>query len=309
MFVVRNYVTTFGTLACALGIGYFMQNGSSAQPDGAQGSVTVASNTGQASVLAGLDSIELTSSSPTESLPNDTLSPPSPARLSPAWPKSGAECTLSARAYPVAGASARLNISAPCHGGERVEIRHSGLTLTQKTNDMGFLDLTIPALSEYAIFLISFEDQTGTVATTHISDIDRFNRIALQWRGGSSMQIHALEFGAFYGQPGHVWADPAAQGAGNVVHLGGSGYGDAQNVEIYSFPADQSDQSGTISLSVEAEVTEANCGRELSVQSLELRSDNRLRSRDLTLAMPDCSQAGEFLVLNNLLSDLTIAAK
>ena len=64
-----------------------------------------------------------------------------------------------------------------------------------------------------------------------------------------------------------------------------------------------------IDLTVEAEVTEANCGQTLNVQALELLSDRRLRSRDMSLTLPDCSQAGEFLVLNNLLSDLTIAAK
>jgi hypothetical protein len=56
-------------------------------------------------------------------------------------------------------------------------------------------------------------------------------------------------------------------------------------------------------------VTEANCGQTLSAQSLELGADRRLRSRDLILNLPDCSQAGEFMVLNNLLQDLKVAAK
>lgn len=308
MFVVRNYVTMCGTVACALGIGYMMQNGTAAQPDAATQGVSVASAE-QASVLAGLDSFALTSS-PSADATQASVSPTKrTVQITPGAQRKRGNCALSARATALPGATARLAIKAPCHGNERIEIHHSGLTVTQMTDDRGALTLTIPALSEYAIFLVSFADQTGTVATTHVTDIAQYDRVALQWQGDTSLQIHALEFGASYGAQGHVWADEKANGAGTVVHLGHAGFGDAKNIEVYSFPAGQSDQSGSIALTVEAEVTETNCGRDLNVQSLELRADRRLRSRDLTLALPDCSQAGEFLVLNNLFQDLTIAAK
>ncbi|WP_108860566.1 hypothetical protein [Ruegeria sp. Alg231-54] len=307
MFVIKNYVTTGGTVACALAIGYLMQNGSPAQSDGAQAPVTVAA-ANQSSVIAGLEGIVLTSSLPAADATTDIKASRralQPARSTPSDQKS---CTLSARAKSVPGAAARLTVKAPCHGNERIEIHHSGLTVTQRTDKNGALDLTIPALSEYAIFLISVDDQTGTVATTHIPDLANYNRIALQWQGETDLQIHALEFGASYGTAGHVSSNPDAKGAGKVVHLGQQAFGDAQNIEIYSFPAGETSQTGSIELTVEAEVTEANCGRDLAVQSLELRGDRRLRSRDLTLPMPDCTQAGDFLVLNNLLQDLTIAA-
>ncbi|WP_109313770.1 hypothetical protein [Ruegeria sp. AU67] len=307
MFVIKNYVTTGGTVACALAIGYLMQNGSPAQSDGAQAPVTVAA-ANQSSVIAGLEGIVLTSSLPAADATTDIKASRralQPARSTPSDQKS---CTLSARAKSVPGAAARLTVKAPCHGNERIEIHHSGLTVTQRTDKNGALDLTIPALSEYAIFLISVDDQTGTVATTHIPDLANYNRIALQWQGETDLQIHALEFGASYGTAGHVSSNPDAKGAGKVVHLGQQAFGDAQNIEIYSFPAGETSQTGSIELTVEAEVTEANCGRDLAVQSLELRGDRRLRSRDLTLPMPDCTRAGDFLVLNNLLQDLTIAA-
>ena len=37
-------------------------------------------------------------------------------------------------------------------------------------------------------------------------------------------------------------------------------------------------------------------------------TNSRLRTQDLTLAMPDCQATGDFLVLNNLLENLKIAA-
>ncbi|AXT27763.1 hypothetical protein D1823_15030 [Ruegeria sp. AD91A] len=305
MFVVRNYVTMCGTVACALGIGYLMQNGSPAQPAGAQQGVDVASASEQSSVLSGLDGIVQTSATVSDAIPGNAT-PVSRAVPAPSRPS---DCSISARAVAVPGAMARLSLKAPCHKNERVEVHHSGLTVSQKTNESGALDMTIPALSEYAIFLISFENEAGTVATTHVTDIAEYDRVALQWQGDTELQIHALEFGASYGSSGHVWDDASAKGAGEVLRLGQAGLGDTKNVQVYSFPAGTTDRSGTIDLTVEAEVTEANCGHTLNVQALELLSDRRLRSRDMSLTLPDCSQAGEFLVLNNLLSDLTIAAK
>ncbi|MBO9446009.1 hypothetical protein [Ruegeria sp. R14_0] len=306
MFVIKNYVTTGGTVACALAIGYLMQNGWPAHSEEAQVQSDVVAN--QSSLIAGLQDVVLTSSSP--DLDATPGARPVQRALQPSrsTPSAPSKCALSARAHAAPGASARLIVKAPCHGNERIEVHHSGLKVTQKTDRNGRLDLTIPALSEYAIFLISVDDQTGTVATTHIPDIADYTRIALQWQGDTDLQIHALEFGASYGSAGHVSADTDTDGAGEVVHLGQSGFGDAQNIEVYSVSASQGGQSGAIELTVEAEVTDANCGRDLAVQSLELREDRRLRSRDLTLTMPDCTQTGEFLVLNNLLQDLTIAA-
>jgi hypothetical protein len=306
LFVIKNYVTTGGTVVCALAIGYLMQNGIPAGPNGSQDleAVTTAQNAG----VSGLQDIVLTSSSPAPKTGQIASSTQRSLKPSRSTPSDRAECGLSARASAVPGAAARLIVKAPCHGNERIEVHHSGLTVTQETDANGTLDLTIPALSEYAIFLISLEDQKGTVATTHIPDIGQYSRVALQWQGETDLQIHALEFGASYGDAGHVSAGADTQGTGNVVHLAQPEFRDARNVEVYSFPAAQSHQSGSIELTVEAEVTAANCGQDLSVQSLEFREDQRLRSRDLTLSFPDCSRTGEFLVLNNLFQNLTIAA-
>ena len=306
MFVIKNYVTTGGTVVCALAIGYLMQNGIPAGLNGSQDREVAAAE--QNGVVSGLEDIVLTSSTPTPG--SDQITSSTQRRLKPSrsTPSDRADCGLSARARAVPGAAARLIVKAPCHGNERVEVHHSGLTVTQETDANGTLDLTIPALSEYAIFLISLGDQKGTVATTHIPDIGQYSRVALQWQGETELQMHALEFGASYGGAGHVSAGSDRQGAGSVVHLTQSAFHDARNVEVYSFPAAQSHQSGSITLTVEAEVTEANCGQDLNVQSLELRNDRSLRSRDLTLSFPDCSRTGEFLVLNNLLQNLTIAA-
>ena len=306
MFVIKNYVTTGGTVACALAIGYLMQSGSAQQPSADPSGARVASISEQGADLAGLQSVVLTSSSPTEAhneiKPKSSLPAPEQSRLP-------SNCDLSARALAVPGANARLRVKAPCHANATIEVHHNGLVFSTETDALGGLNLTVPALSEYAIFLISLPDGKGTVATTHVPEINDFNRIALQWQGKTELQLHALEFGAGYGEKGHVWTGSEAGGEGSVIHLGQGGSDIARNIEVYSFPIQSATETGSITLSVETEVTEANCGKPLNVQSLEWRADQRLRSRDLTLDMPGCETAGDFLVLNNLFTDLTIAAK
>ena len=305
MFVIKNYVTTGGTVACALAIGYLMQSGSAQQPNAEPSGERVASLSEQDSALTGLESVVLTSSSPTETRPKDLSQS---IRSAPETSRLPSNCDMSARAMAVPGANVRLRVKAPCHANETIEVHHNGLVFSTETDALGGLNLTIPALSEYAIFLISLPDEKGTVATTHVPEINSFNRVALQWQGETDLQLHALEFGAGYGEEGHVWSGSQTGGAGSVIHLGQGGSDVARNIEVYSYPIETATEAGSITLSVETEVTEANCGKPLSVQSLEWRAE-RLRSHDLSLDMPGCEAAGDFLVLNNLFSDLTIAAK
>lgn len=78
--------------------------------------------------------------------------------------------------------------------------------------------------------------------------------------------------------------------------------------EVYTFPSAKSVQDGVVDLSVEAEVTNTNCGLEIEAQTLEMTSNGQMKAHDLTLAVPDCGAIGTFLVLNNLVSDLKVAS-
>ncbi len=306
MFVIKNYVTTGGTVACALAIGYLMQNDTALHPKADPVSDGVAVASAQSMGLVGLEGVVLTSASPSQatiaSVPRSSL----PLAVQP---RPSSNCNLSARATTIADANVRLRVKASCNAEEVVEIHHSGLIFSAMTDASGRLDIDVPALSEYAIFLISMEDQNGTVATTHVPELTQFERVALQWRGETDLQLHALEFGASYGEDGHVWSGAESGGAGSVTHLGFGETAQARNIEVYSFPTHSSEDSGAIELSVEAEVTEANCGQNLDVLSLQLRADQRLQTLETTLNIPDCDAVGDFLVLNNLFQDLTIAAK
>ena len=79
--------------------------------------------------------------------------------------------------------------------------------------------------------------------------------------------------------------------------------------EVYTYPRFGAGAGGDIVLSVEAEVTMRNCGQEIEAQALETQQDGRIQTKNMALAVPACDAVGNFLVLNNLLQDMKIAAR
>lgn len=172
----------------------------------------------------------------------------------------------------------------------------------------------MPALAPKALFIASFDNEAGATATVEVPALPFYDRVALQWRGDSGLQLHAREFGAAYFTEGHVWAASAgdmgrtAKGIGGfLTRLGNPDAPAPRLAEIYSFPAGAARKSGEVAVSVEAELTDANCGKAVEAQTLELRGEDGLRVHDLALELPACDSVGDFLVLKNLIEDLKIA--
>lgn len=226
------------------------------------------------------------------------------------------DCNISLTAEPRAGAVVGLALSAPCFGDERVTIHHQGMMFTALTDADGQLSVDVPALSENALFVAAFDSGEGVTVRADVPALPFYDRVVLQWKGDAGLQLHAREFGADYFTEGHVWAASAgdlgrtARGEGGFMTVLGDQ--DAANpllAEIYSFPIGTARMGGTVALSIEAEVTPANCGTKVEAQTLERHQSSLTRARELTLDMPDCDDASGFLVLKNLVEDLKIAAR
>ena len=227
-----------------------------------------------------------------------------------------AECGPTMTASPAPLAMVTLSLTDPCRPETRVTFHHQGMMFQVVTDDTGSVTLTVPALSRDALFIADFVEGMGAMATVEVPDLADYDRAVLQWRGDEGVQLHALEFGAAYGGPGHVWVEAAGdvQAAmtgtgGTLVRLGDPSIDPALMAEVYTFPTGQTRQSGTVALSVEAEVTPRNCGREVMAEGLQVRADGSIHGTDLVLSMPGCDAVGELLVLKNMLEDLTLAAR
>ncbi len=224
------------------------------------------------------------------------------------------DCSIALSVVPEAGAMVRLYLDAPCNRDQRVTIQQGALAYTAQTDGDGLLEQAIPALTTEPSFYAYFADKAGAKATAKVPDAADYERVALSWQGDAGLQLHAREFGADYGEAGHVWAQaprtPSAairmQG-GYLVSLGDADTLEPRQVEIYTFPREGVQKSGAVRISVEAEITAANCGRDVQGMSIQTGPNDRPTATQLTLAVPECDAVGDFLVLNSLLRDLKVA--
>jgi len=300
MLNTRLMVLSGVTFAAVLGIGFSMQNGITARHW--QSDISPVAAADEADLV--LQDITLTSTAPM----GTRLSAERDSLPEKAMPVDGS-CTVTAQASAAPMANVNLEFSAPCHANERVTVHHSGLMFTGTTDGDGHLSVLVPALTTTAVYIVELASGSGAVATAQVNGLDQVDRVALQWTGNSGFEIHAREFGAEYGQAGHIWSgvdNPSR--ASQVLRLGDAHQLAPRMVEVYSFVREMADSSGTVALSIEAEVSAINCGREISAQTLELRDHRKLKTRDLVLSMPNCNAIGDFLVLNNLVEDLRIVA-
>ncbi|MQQ08262.1 hypothetical protein GFB49_07345 [Epibacterium sp. SM1979] len=215
-------------------------------------------------------------------------------------------CEITLDTQPSVNAMVELAMSAPCSSNQGVTVHHSGMIFKIALDVEGRATVVLPALKERAVFLVETSDGHSASAVETIADFSAFDRVVLQWGGTGGFELHAREFGASYGETGHVWSGAASNGAGAVYLLGDASLHSPLMAEVYSLPKGIT-ASGPVELTVEAEITDLNCDQTLAAQTLDLR-DGTLRSRDLVLNMPSCDANGDFLVLNNLVENLTIAA-
>lgn len=333
-------ITAVGTLACAVGIGFVMQNGEVAELR--YGAAPVATEElkvqsalpfdafpipdvsfSRAEPALAVSEIILTSADVQTLRAVPTLEEPvliAASGVSPLYQPAAPEsrpklvCPVRLSAAPFAAAMVKLSLTAPCMQNERVTVGHNGLMFTETTSAFGGLDMTVPALAEQAIFDITFVNGHTTSAEAAVPSIKLFDRIAVQWTAGNTVQLHAREYGANYGDSGHVWAGAMRDisvvmdnAGGFLTRHGDSSAADAMMAEVYTYPVAMTQEDGAIAFSIETEVTAANCGREVKATALKLMSGTMLPRRTVSLSVPGCSAIGNFLVLNNPLQDLTVA--
>ncbi|MEO8240736.1 MAG: hypothetical protein ABI832_00420 [bacterium] len=198
-------------------------------------------------------------------------------------------------------------LTAPCHKLERIVLRHDGLAVTGRLDGEGRLAMTVPALAPDGQVDVLFGDGSKAHAALAIPEAATLRRFGVQWQGGTAFLLHGFENGADFGQIGDISAtNPGVAGDGGGGFLTVLGDANVENpllAQVYTFPADSAVH---INVMLEASVTQQTCGHDLLGETMS-SSGGQTTFTDLTLAMPDCSGIGDFLVLNNLASDRKIA--
>lgn len=189
---------------------------------------------------------------------------------------------------------------APCAKDSRVILRHAGLAVSAHTTATGALSIMVPALASAGVVSVTLKDGTTAESSAPV-EMAGLRRFAVQWLSDDAIQMQIYENGAAFGAPGNVSA-ARPQGAGTLAALGDNRADLPLMSEIYTFPSSPI----PVQVTLEAEVTQGNCGHEVLGQTLE-SMDGTVKTSDITLTMPGCEAVGDILVLNNLAGDTTLA--
>lgn len=240
--------------------------------------------------------------------------------LSP--PEADADVTVEVDCTPVMdlnlapAATVAVSISAPCHLETAFTMHHQGMMFTAMTDDEGQADFDVPALAEEAVLIAAFADGNGAVESIPVSDFANYERAVLQWQGETSVMLSAYEGGSAFGDTNHIHAgNPGnlerltAEEGGFLIRLGKADAADPLIAEVYTFPSTPIDAAYDVTLVAEAEITEANCGQDLSAQSIQISPNAENAALDLSLTMPECDAIGDVLILQNMFRDLTLASR
>ncbi len=181
-----------------------------------------------------------------------------------------------------------VKLAAPCHPMERLHLVQGPLDVSLWLDAEGGWNGFLPALS--ATPAVDFRLPNGEVVTaqTEVPGAAAVNRVVLLWTGAAEVHLNAYEYGSDYDGAGHVQArmprTPDTPLGGYLLSYGGVDEG--AHAEIYSAPTGM---TGT-RFDLEAPVTAATCGRDLSATVVQIRAGQIGAPVPVTLAMPDCDQ-------------------
>ena len=188
-----------------------------------------------------------------------------------------------------------------------MEIRHAGIAFALETGADGRLDADLPAMTSDAAVEVIFADGTVIGSRAMVPDAARVKRIAIAAEAWATLSLHAFEFGARRGGPGHVFSGSGYLRAGALHRLGDSGIEAPRVAEVYTFPAGRFGYLGGVTLRIEAEVTAANCARDVAAQVVRSSGSGLPERTRLRLSMPSCEATGDILVIEAPSIELRIA--
>ena len=220
-------------------------------------------------------------------------------------------CALWLVVTPDAGAMLDMSLFAPCDGGAVVRVSHAGLHFNAQIAADGQLMLAVPALEVDAELTVAFADGRTAVDATQVEDAMLYDRVAVAWEGPAVLNVNAYEFGADFGSANHIHpgnaATPRDVARGFLTLLGDSALETPALAQVYSFPTGLSARMGQVALELEVAVTGESCARSLRIETLESLAGSMAETREISIDMPECDGLGGYLVLKNLLPELTIA--
>ena len=332
-----------GTFACAIGIGFFMQQGQAAVPEAEQ-TLDVAVKPIDAPIktqtlvapqtasliptLAPITNVQSTASQAGSASTSDedggatrrvtelAETSPDAAPTRPVGDEvAGAVCDVAMTGADARAAMVEVTLTAPCAVDQIATIHHEGMMFSVELDSTGQAKFEMPVLNENALIIAALEGGEGAVLTHQVPTLATYDRVVVQWKGNIGVELHAREWGADYGEAGHVWHG-AARDAGAVSYqvgfltrLGAVGGDTPLVADVYTFPTEMTEDEGSIQMSVETEINMVNCAKDITAQTIQISPYAERIVHDLELALPDCDAVGDFVLLPMPVEDIKLASR
>jgi hypothetical protein len=209
----------------------------------------------------------------------------------------GDNCAPTLALSAAEGAMIDLALFAPCDPGERIVVRHSGLSFTTQTGLDGRLALRLPGLDSKALVAVYFEGSAVALASVDLPGMAEVSRFVFQAAHPVEFELRAEEGGTFYsggvGQPG----------SGRILTLGSASVAQPIIAQVYT---SSGPDLTSAELSVEVRINARTCSRSF-VAETQLSQGGSAVSANVPIAIPLCGTSGDILVLKNLVPDPTLA--
>lgn len=220
-------------------------------------------------------------------------------------------CSVWLVVTPAESAMLDMSIYAPCDNGGEIEVSHAGMSFNTRIGADGQLMSQIPALTQEAMITVTFADGRVQSDSTFVDDLQQHDRVVMQWAAPAEFVLHAYEFGAEYGDAGHVYAansrEPSASDRGFMTVLGDASLENGQRAQVYSYPVGESVHSTAIRVEVEVPITSAVCGQAVDAMAMNMHLGEDMRQHEINLVMPDCDGAGGFVILQDIMPNQAVA--
>lgn len=192
-------------------------------------------------------------------LPGDAAQP------SPALARSAAACDAPALSLsPEGGGLTQISFESSCRAGELVSITYADATFVERLDADGRMKATVDCFAgDAAPITIFFEDGTSVVRQPVTDDLTKYSKVAILWSNSVDLDLHAFEYAAAVGDPGHVWsrvplsfeeararAKQEKRGHG-FLSTASAGRSIGMNVEVYTFVHDPREKTAGVKMGVD----------------------------------------------------------
>ncbi|MCG8597406.1 MAG: hypothetical protein MI785_23960 [Kiloniellales bacterium] len=165
---------------------------------------------------------------------------------------------------PLSGGRTQFSITDPCRAGQTVTFTYVGVPFQRRMDSAGRLDFILDCFAgDGSPVQIGFQDGSTFSRNAVARDMGRVSKVSVLWSANVNLDIHAFEYAAGFGKPGHVWAAAPSspedarsmaraegRGRGFISHVSDGGNA-GSHLEVYTFWHHRRQNSGVVRLALD----------------------------------------------------------